>query len=180
MKYTVTGKILTMHRTMEVTDENDTLLYTSTSKAVSITDKSRIEDVNGRRIASFHKKVISIHGIHYIEMADGAKMTMKTELFHPFRSVIDVEENGWKIKGKFTSHEYVIVDSDGRELAEVRRPWVTVHDKCELDIKDAEHKEEILALTIALEHMLIDNRVAAETASADAGTAAAGAAEPAD
>lgn len=179
MKYQIVGKILTMHRTMEVTDENENLLYQATSKAVSITDKSRVEDVDGNEIATFHKKVLSIHGLHYIEMADGTKMTMKTELMHLFHQVIDVEENGWKIKGNFSSHEYQILDAEGQILAEVRRPWIAIHDKCELEIADEAHKEALIVLTVVLEHMLIDQRVAKETvaSSAGAGTAAGMASE---
>ncbi|MEW4413572.1 LURP-one-related family protein [Clostridium sp. AN503] len=177
MVYTITGKILTMHRTMEVTDANEALFYKATSKAISITDKSRIEDAEGNLVAEFHRKVMSIHAVHYIEMADGTKMTMKSELFHPFHQVIDVEEKNWKIKGNFASHEYQILDADGGVLAEVRRPWLSIHDKCELNVVDEGQEKELLALTIVLEHMLIDERVAAEsTAAAGAGTAAGAAA----
>lgn len=178
MVYTITGKILTMHRTMEVTDANDTLLYVSTSKAISITDKSRIEDAAGNPVAKFHKKVISIHAIHYIEMEDGTNLTMKTELFHPFHQVIDVEETGWKIKGNFSSHEYQILDADGGILGQVRRPWLSIHDKCELNVMDEDHEKELVSLTIVLEHMLIDARVEAENTAAVVGGTAAGSSAP--
>lgn len=177
MVYTITGKILTMHRTMEVTDASEAVIYEATSKAVSITDKSRIADAAGNPVAEFHRKVMSIHAIHYIEMADGTKLTMKSELFHPFHQVIDVEENGWKIKGKFAHHEYQILDADETVLAEVRRPWVSIHDKCELNVLDESHEKELVTITVVLEHMLIDQRTAAEsTAVAGSGTAAGAAA----
>ena len=171
MVYTITGKIMTMHRTMEVTDVNDTLVYEATTRMVSITDKSTIKDAAGNLTAEFHKKIISIHAVHYIEMADGTKLTMKTKLFHPFHQVIDVEENGWKIKGDFVNHEYQILDAKGGILAEIRRPWISIHDKCEMKVDDESHEKELVALTVVLEHMLIDQRVAAEgTTAAVAGT----------
>lgn len=172
MKYLVERKILTMHGTTEVRDEAGSLAYEAVTKPVTITDKTKITDPNGETVATFHKKVISIHQVHVIEMADGTVMTMKLELNHPIKNVIDVEENGWKLKGDIGSHGYQIVDEKDQVLAEISRPWVAVHDKCELDVKDEAHTAELTALTIVLMHMLIDARIGAETAAA-AGTGAA-------
>lgn len=156
-------------------DEAGNLAYEAVTKPITVTDKTLITDKDGAEAAAFHKKIISIHQVHTVEMADGTVLTMKLELNHPIKNVIDVEENGWKIKGDVGSHGYHIEDENGQVLADIDRPWAAIHDKCELDVKDETHTAELVALAIVLMHMLIDARAGAEAAAAGTGGAAANA-----
>lgn len=174
MIFELVCKIMTMHGAVEVRDENGELVYQAHSKMISITEKSVITDGEDREIARYHRKVFSIHRIHTIEMVGGEVMTMKVELLHPFKDVIDVEENGWKLKGNFTSHTYQILDEEGQVLADITRPWVALHDKCRIDVKDEKNVDRLMALTIVLEHMLIERRQEAESAAGAGSVAAAG------
>ena len=182
MIFELIGKLISLHMEMDVNDESGAMVYKVRSKLMSASDKTTVFDKDGREIAKFHKKMFSLHNLHTIEFLGGEVLTMKLELLHPFKDVIDVEENGWTIKGNFMSHTYKIYDQDEEVLAEITRPWISVHNKCRIDVKDEKNTNQLIVLTIVLEHILIERSqketVSVSTAGGAAGGAiAAGAAE---
>lgn len=171
MLFELSGRILPMHEETEVRDVCRTLVYRSHSKMRSSAEKSAVMDGEGREIAKFYKKAFSLHQIHTIELLGGELLTMKAKLLRPFKDVIEVEENGWELKGNFSSRTYQILDQDGKVLAMVTRPWQSVRDRCRIDVKEESKADQLVVLIIVLEHMLMDRR-STEEATAGEGAGA--------
>ena len=166
MKLHIKGKIISIHKKMEVLDENDNLAYQVSSKALSIHDKTYITDSQGNEIAYIHAKAISIHQVHYVEMNNGINFEIRLELGHPIHNVLDIIEFGWQIRGQFAAHDYEIADSNGNVLAAAHRKWFSAHGIYYLDIFDDSKSDMLLAAYIVLEHIL-SNQEASASASAN-------------
>lgn len=106
------------------------------------------------KVISIHAKAVSIHQVHYVEMANGVNFQMHIKLGHPIHNIIDIEELGWQIKGQFASHDYEIVDSNGKVLAAAHRKWLSMHGIYYLDIMDDDKVDKLIAAYIVLEHIL--------------------------
>ena len=56
--------LFSFHKDIDVTDDNDNLVYHSSSKLFSFTNETTITDAQDRVVASIEKKLFSLHSIH--------------------------------------------------------------------------------------------------------------------
>jgi uncharacterized protein YxjI len=159
------SKVFTLHHRIEVTDENENVVYRAETKFPSIHDKTDIFDANGRHVAYFERKLITLHEVHYVDMDNGKSFTLSNELLHIIRDVTNIEGLGWKIEGNFLQLNFTIKDADGELIAIVGQKLISLHDKYALDIYKPEYEEEAVALLITLQHMVNDRESAASAAS---------------
>jgi uncharacterized protein YxjI len=159
------SKVFTLHHRIEVTDENENVVYRAETKFPSIHDKTDIFDANGRHVAYFERKLITLHEVHYVDMDNGKSFTLSNELLHIIRDVTNIEGLGWKIEGNFLQLNFTIKDADGELIALVGQKLISLHDKYALDIYKPEYEEEAVALLITLQHMVNDRESAASAAS---------------
>ena len=66
------------------------MVYRVSSKALSIHNKTYIEDAAGNEVAYIHAKAISIHHRYYVEMVDGESFGLSEELFH-VHDIVDID-----------------------------------------------------------------------------------------
>lgn len=159
------SKVFTLHHRIEVTDENENVVYRAETKFPSIHDKTDIFDANGRHVAYFERKLITLHEVHYVDMDNGKSFTLSNELLHIIRDVTNIEGLGWRIEGNFLQLNFTIKDADGELIALVSQKLISLHDKYALDIYKPEYEEEAVALLITLQHMVNDRESAASAAS---------------
>ena len=165
MELHIKSKLISIHDKMDILDEDENVVYKVASKALSIHDKTYIMDNKGNEIAYVHAKAISIHQVHYVEMASGESFEIRLKLGHPFHNQLAIEELGWLIQGKFSAHDYTILDENKTVLASAHCKWFSMHNIYYLDILDENKKELILAAYIVLEHILSNQEAAASTGS---------------
>lgn len=158
------SEVLTLHHRIEVTDEAGNVVYRAESQFPSIHDKTDIYAADGRHIAYFERKLISLHEIHYVDMDNGKSFTLSNELFHLIKDVTNIEELGWVLDGNFIQLNFTIKDAKGELLAVVNQKAFSIHDKFAVDIYKPEHEEEIVAILITLQHMVRDREAAASGA----------------
>ena len=159
------SKVFTLHHRIEVTDESENVVYRAETKFPSIHDKTDIFDANGRHVAYFERKLITLHEVHYVDMDNGKSFTLSNELLHIIRDVTNIEGLGWKIEGNFLQLNFTIKDAEGELIALVGQKLISLHDKYALDIYKPEYEEEAVALLITLQHMVNDRESAASAAS---------------
>lgn len=159
------SKVFTLHHRIEITDENENVVYRAETKFPSIHDKTDIFDANGRHVAYFERKLITLHEVHYVDMDNGKSFTLSNELLHIIRDVTNIEGLGWKIEGNFLQLNFTIKDANGELIALVGQKLISLHDKYALDIYKPEYEEEAVALLITLQHMVNDRESAASAAS---------------
>ncbi len=155
------SEIFTLHHRIEITDDNDNIVYRAESQFPSIHDKTDIYAADGRHVAYFERKLLSFHEIHYVDMEDGKSFTLSNELFHLVRDVTNIEELGWILEGNILQLNFTIKDEYGELIAVVCQKMFSLHDKFAIDIYKPEYEEEVIAILITLQHMLNDRQAAA-------------------
>lgn len=157
------SEIFTLHHRIEITDEYGSVAYRAETQFPSIHDKTDIYDADGRHVAHIERKLISLHEIRYIDMADGSSFTLSNELFHLIRDVTNLEGLGWILEGNLLQLNFTIKDADGGLIALVSQKFMSIHDKYAVDIYMRRHEEKVVAILIALQHMICDRQAAASS-----------------
>ena len=157
------SEIFTLHHRIEITDEYGSVAYRAETQFPSIHDKTDIYDADGRHVAHIERKLISLHEIRYIDMEDGSSFTLSNELFHLIRDVTNLEGLGWVLEGNLLQLNFTIKDAEGALIALVSQKFVSIHDKYAVDIYMPQHEEKVVAILIALQHMICDRQAAASS-----------------
>ena len=157
-------KIFSLHHEIDITDENDNVVYHAASKFLSLRDKTDITRADGELVAHIEKKVLSLHERHYIEMADGRSFEMSNELFHLIKDVTNIEGLGWQLLGNILGLNFQLYDENGEVVAIISQKLLSLHDKYCIDIYQTDKEDVVIAILIALQHMMSD-RAASSSAS---------------
>ena len=75
-----TSKVFTLHHRIDITDDQERVVYRAETKFPSLHDKTDITDAEGRHIAHIERKVLTLHNRHFVTMADGTRFEISTEL----------------------------------------------------------------------------------------------------
>ncbi len=167
------SKMLSIHKKMEIMDEDDRVLYTVESKAISIHDTTYIRNAVGETIATISHKPISLHETHEIEFADGERVEVRTEWFHVMNDVIDLDGLGWQLRGDVLQHNYEFVNQLGAVMARTHQKWVSLHDVYYIDVLDEGQLDRIVCIYVALERIIREREIRRENESGVIGASAA-------
>lgn len=163
-------KVFTLHHRIEVTDAYETVVYRSESKAISLHDRTTVTRADGTEIAKIWRKVFTLHERHFVEMTDGTNFQLSNELWHLVKDVTNIEGLGWQLTGNILQLNFEIRNAEGRVLATVGQKMFSLHDKYSVDIYAPEEEERIVAILIALQHMIRDRAAAAASSSSSGGS----------
>ena len=167
-------KLVSLHDIYHVYDLDGNERYQVKSKAVSITNQTSLLDMEGNELAHIHRKVISMHETHFIEI-DGKEITeVRTKLFHPIHQEIDAPEIGWQIRGNFWDHDFSILDNGENVRATVHRKWISLGEGYQVSIASDEDTVLVLALIVTLERILTDRKNESMASSGNSAGASGG------
>ena len=167
--YTST-KVFTIHHHIDIMDDNMNVVYQSRSKALSLHDKTDITDSNGRFIAHIEKKLFTLHERHFITMADGLAFELSNELFHLVKDITNIEGLGWQLQGNLLGLNFELYDEYDDIVAVIGQKMFSIHDKYCIDIFQPDKEEIVVAILVALQHMIRD-RESSSGAGGGAGSA---------
>ena len=153
--YTST-KVFTMHHHIDITDANENVIYQANTKVFTIRDKTDITNSTGQQVAHIEKKVFSFHERHYITMADGLAFEMSNEILHIYKDITNIEGLGWQLKGNMFALNFEIYDEAGGVIAVIGQKMISIHDKYCIDIYRREYEPIVVAIVVALQHMIKD------------------------
>ena len=159
-----TSKVFTLHRLIDITDDHENVVYQSRTKFPSLHLKTDITDASGRQVAHIEKKFFSLHERRFITMADGTQFQLSNELWHLVKDITNIEGLGWQLQGNIAGLNFQLYDSDGSIIAVISQKMFSIHDKYCIDIYRPEEEEKVVAILVALQHMIRD-REAASSAS---------------
>lgn len=142
-------------------------LYTS-KPLITLHDHTVVKDAEGKEVADISRKIFSLHEVRNVQMADGTAFTLSNELLHIIKDVTNIEGLGWQLSGNILQMNFVIRDEKGKVLAVIGQKALSLHDKYSIDLYDIEHMEIIVAIVIALEHMITDRETAGNSTSGSA------------
>ena len=168
--YTST-ELVSLHHKMEVMDDTGSTVYTAETEFPSIHDKTDITDAAGNHVAHIERELLSLHQRHYVTMADGTAFELSNELFHIIRDITNIEGLGWQLRGNILALNFELYDENEEIIAVISQKFLSLHDKYCMDIYKPEHEQTVVAILIALQHMICDRE---SSASAGAGASSAG------
>lgn len=169
MKYRIRQKVLTLHGVFQVFDEEEKLCYHVRQNAVSITNKTHIYNNVDEEVALIHRKILSLHYVHYVEMANGESAEISEAKILQLHDNFEIGGFGWKVKGNITGHNFEILDGDGRTIAEASKKWISIGDSLGVDIPDPANTEKVIAVLLTI--LLIQrDRISATTDSSGSGS----------
>ncbi len=155
------SKVFTLHHHIDITDDTGTVLYESNSKMISLHDKTDITDSSGAFVAHISRKILTLHERHYVTMADGLMFELSNEIFHIVRDITNIEGLGWQLRGNVLGLNFELYDATGNIIAVIGQKMFSIHDKYCMDIYQADKEKIVVAIVIALQHMIRDREASA-------------------
>ena len=162
-------QVFTLHHHIDITDEHGNIVYQSRSKFLSLHDKTEITDANGAHVAHIERKVLTIHERHFVVMADGTVFELSNELLHIIRDITNIEGLGWQLRGNVIGLHFELLDENGDVVAVIGQKLLSIHDKYCIDIYQPEHEQIVVAILVALQHMMQDRAGAASSGGGSSG-----------
>ncbi len=158
-------KVMTLHHRIEITDEEERVVYRAETKFPSLHDKTEIYDAAGRHVAHMEKKLFTLHERHFITMDKGPSFEVSNELFHLVRDVTNLEGLRWHLQGNVLVLNFELYDENGEIIAVIAQKLFSLHDKYCIDLYRPEHEATVVAILITLQHMIRDRENAAAASS---------------
>ncbi len=159
------SKVFTLHHHIDITDEHENVVYHASTKFPSLHDKTDITDALGRQVAHIERKFFSIHQRHFVTLADGQAFELSNELFHLFKDITNIEGLGWQLRGNIFGLNFELYDGSGSIIAVIGQKMLSIHDKYCVDIYMPEYEKTVVAILIALQHMIKDRESASASSS---------------
>ncbi len=162
-------QVFTLHHHIDITDEHGNIVYQAESKFLSLHDKTDITDAHGAHVAHIERKVLTIHERHFVEMADGTYFELSNELLHIIRDITNIEGLGWQLRGNVIGLHFELLDENGDVVAVIGQKLLSIHDKYCIDIYQPEHEQIVVAILVALQHMMQDRAMASSSGGGASG-----------
>lgn len=148
MKLYVNEKLFSISNKFNIKDENNLNLYEISSKIISIGDKTTIKDMNGNQVAYIEQELLHLMPNYNVYINDNFafKIAKKMKLLKNEYSL----SNGYRVEGNFMMLDFVVYDDDNNQIGSIKRKFISLGDKYEMDIIDKKKKEIILAIIVAI------------------------------
>lgn len=164
-----TTKFFSLHHHIDITDNNEKVVYQANTKFPSLHDKTDVTDAAGNQVAHIERKFWTLHERHFVNMANGKNFELSNELWHIYKDITNIEGLGWKLQGNIYGLNFELYDENGGVIAVIGQKMFSVHDKYCIDIYQPDQEEIIVAILVTLQHMIKD-RAAASAASSSSGS----------
>lgn len=163
MKLYMKQKVFSIKDRFYIKDEFEKDRYYVEGEFFTIGKKLHLYDMNGNELAFIQEKVLTILPRFYVYMngRDVAEIVKEFTFFKPKYSINGL---GWNVEGDFWSHDYSVT-SQGRNVAEVHKAWLSWGDSYEIDINNSEDEVLTLAVVLAIDAVLNAEAAAAASSS---------------
>ena len=159
------SKVFTLHRHIDITDNQGNVVYQANTKFFSIRDKTDVTDAQGKQVAHIEKKIFTLRERHYITMADGTKFELSREIMHIYKDVMNLEGLGWQLRGNIFGLNFELYDANDAVIAVIGQKMFSLHDKYCIDIYQPQHEHTVVAILVTLQHMIKDRQNASASSS---------------
>ena len=164
-----TSKVFSLHKLTDIVDDQEQMVYHSSTKFPSLHDKTDITDRDGNPVSHIERKFFTLHERHFVTMADGMRFELSNELWHLVKDVTNIEGLGWQLRGNIAGLNFELYDGNEQIIAVIGQKLLSLHDKYCMDIYQPEHEAIVVAIVITLQHIIRD-REARRSASYSSGS----------
>lgn len=165
MRYHIKQKVLSLHGVYNIYDEEENKCYYVKQDPISITNKTHLYNSQDEEVALIHRKVMSMHAVHYIEMTNGEQGEIREKKYLQLHDNFQIDGFEWHVKGDILGHEFQIVDDMDRVIAEANEKWFSVGDLFSVDIPDERNTEKVVAVLVTISLIHRDRMNTASTSS---------------
>ena len=158
-------KVFTLHHHIDITDDNEAIVYQANSKFLSIRDKTDVTDAAGNQVAHIERKFFTLHERHFVTMGDGTEFQLSNELWHLVKDITNIEGLGWQLRGIIAGLNFELYDQQGNIIAVIGQKMFSLHDKYCIDIYRPEEEHKVIAILVTLQHMMKDRAAASAVSS---------------
>lgn len=158
-------KVMTLHHRIEITDEQENVVYRAETKFPSLHDKTELYDAGGSHVAHIERKFFSIHQRHFITMTEGPSFELSNELLHIIKDITNIEGLGWQLRGNILGLNFELYDANEQVIAVIAQKMFSLHDKYCIDIYRPEFEPIVVAILVTLQHMIRDRAAASSSSS---------------
>lgn len=151
-----TSKVISLHKHTDITDEHEQVVYHAQTKFPSLHDKTDVLDAAGNRVAHIERKLLTLHERHFVTMENGTSFQISNELWHLVRDITNIEGLGWQLRGNIAALNFELYDEREQVIAVISQKFLSLHDKYCVDIYQPEHEQTVVAILVALQHMIKD------------------------
>ena len=151
-------KVFTLHHHIDIMDSSETILYEADTKILTLHDTTDIYTADGEHVANIRRKLLSLHERRFVVMDDGKEFQLSNEIFHIIKDITNIEGLGWQLRGNLLGLNFEIYDSSDEVIAVIAQKMFSIHDKWCVDIYKKEHEKIIVAILVALQHMIRDRQ----------------------
>ena len=160
-----TSKVFTLHKLTDIVDDQEQMVYHSSTKFPSLHDKTDITDRDGNPVSHIERKFLTLHERHFVTMADGMRFELSNELWHLVKDVTNIEGLGWQLRGNIAGLNFELYDQNEQIIAVIGQKLLSLHDKYCIDIYQPEYEKIIVTILITLQHMMHDRAAASSSSS---------------
>ena len=166
-------KVFSLHHHIDITDASGNVVYQAQSKMISLHDKTDVYRADGEFVAHIERKFFTLHERHYVTMSDGMRFELSNEIMHIIKDITNIVGLGWQLRGNLLGLNFELLDEEGNVIAVIGQKMFSIHDKYCIDIYQKEHEETVVAILVALQHMMRD-RAAAASSGGSGGSSSGG------
>ena len=140
-------KVFTLHHHIDIMDSSETILYEADTKILTLHDTTDIYTADGEHVANIRRKLLSLHERRFVVMDDGKEFQLSNEIFHIIKDITNIEGLGWQLRGNLLGLNFEIYDSSDEVIAVIAQKMYK-----------KEHEKIIVAILVALQHMIRDRQ----------------------
>ncbi len=158
-------KVFSLHHHIDITDNQERVVYQSNSKFFSLRDKTDVTNAQGAPVSHIERKIFSFHERHFVTMADGLQFELSNELFHIYKDVTNLPGLGWQLRGNIWGLNFELYDETGSVIAVIGQKFFSLHDKYCIDIYRPELEPIVISILVTLQHMIRDRQSSSSSSS---------------
>ena len=167
-------KVFTLHHHIDIMDASEKILYEADTEIFTLHDTTDIFTADGDHVANIRRKLFTLHERRFVVMDDGKEFQLSNEIFHIIKDITNIEGLGWQLRGNILGLNFEIYDSSDEVIAVIAQKMFSIHDKWCVDIYKKEHKKIIVAILVALQHMICDRQRHSSSSSSSGSSSSAG------
>ncbi len=163
MKLYIKQKVFSFNDKFTVKDEYGEDRYFIEGEVFTLGKKLHVYDVNQVERIFIQQKVWSFLPKFFVFVNDEqvAEIVKEVTFLKPRYAVLGLN---WEVNGNFLAHEYEIL-SQGRVVVSIKKEWLAWGDSYVLDIIDAKDELNALAVVLAIDAVMSQQRAAGAAAS---------------
>lgn len=163
MKLYIKQKVFSWNDKFTVKDEAGTDRYFVEGEIFSFGKKLHVYDIHQTERIYLHQKVWSFLPRFYV-FVDGLQIAEIVKEFTFFKPRYSVLGLNWEVNGNFWAHDYEILNQ-GHVVVTIKKEWLTWGDTYVLDINDARDEINALAVVLAIDAVMSQQRSSANSSS---------------